>query len=919
MFKHFTAALLFFCCCAAVKAQQGYIIKENYKGQSLRSLADTIEHSSGVRFYYDISNNHPDSLQIDFDTEGMLLAGVLQKLLAPVKMYVAFDSLQHVFISSFKISTALPVNFFSHHASDSLPAQLPESLPAANNKKPGSFSGNRIYELGDRSKKNTAKALVTGYIRDVKSGESIAGASLSVDSLSVTVSADQYGYYSIVLPAGRHFLKVSSAGMKDSKRQLIVHGSGRLDIDMQEAVTTLKTVTIISEKASNTRSLQMGMNKLTIKSIKQVPVAFGETDILKVVLTLPGVTSAGEAANGFNVRGGSADQNLILFSGATIYNPSHLFGLFTAFNPDVVKGIELYKNAMPEKYGGRLSSVLDISMQDGNSKKWSGVAGIGPLTSKITLEGPLKKDKTSIIAGFRTTYSNWILKLIPNDQYKNSAAGFYDANIHLSHTINNKNSLYATGYLSNDRFNLTNDTLYKYGNRNINLQWKHFFTGRFYNMLSVSLDDYRYAVSSEKNPVNAFKLGFHLQQYALRSEFSYTPSNRHVTSFGFNSIYYKLKPGNYEPAGSGSLVQKNILQTEQALESAIYAGDSYTVSSRLSVNAGVRFSIFNYLGPHDVFNYIPGLPRDTATIVDTTAYGKNNIIKTWSAPEIRVSLRYAFSDNTSVKFSFNTLQQYIHMLSNTVTISPTDTWKLSDATIRPQRGMQLSAGIYRNFKNNLIETSLELYYKRIRHFLDYKGGARLLMNEHIETDLVNTRGKAYGAELLVKKTSGRLNGWISYTYSRTFLQLDDAVAGQTINKGQYYPASFDRPHNVNFICNYKFTHRYSMSVNFVYTSGRPITLPIAVFTAGGVNALVYSERNQYRVPYYMRGDISFTIEGNHKLNQATHNSWSFGAYNFTARQNPYSVYFIQEGGKIKGYQLSIFGTIIPFVTYNIKF
>jgi hypothetical protein len=461
--------------------------------------------------------------------------------------------------------------------------------------------------------------------------------------------------------------------------------------------------------------------------------------------------------------------------------------------------------------------------------------------------------------------------------------------------------------------------VYKYGNKNINLQWKHFFTGRFYNMLTAAFDDYRYNISSEKNPVNAFRLGFGIRQYSLRSDFSYAPNNRHVVSFGVNSIYYKLQPGYYEPAGSSSLVKENVLQAEQALESAIYAGDNYTINSKLSVNAGLRFSVFNYLGPHEVYNYVPGLPRDTTTITDTSFYAGNKVIKTWSAPEIRLSMRYALSGNTSVKLSFNTLQQYIHMLSNTVTLAPTDTWKLSDASIRPQRGMQLSAGIYRNFKNNTIEASLELYYKRIHHFLDYKGGAKLLMNEHIETDLVNTRGKAYGAELLVKKNTGRLNGWISYAYSRTFLQLDDPIAGETINKGQYYPASFDRPHNLNFIGNYRFSHRYSMSVNFVYTSGRPITLPIAVFTTGGINALVYSERNQYRIPFYMRGDISFTIEGNHKVKQKTHNSWSFGAYNITARQNAYSVYFIQEAGKIKGYQLSIFGTIIPFVTYNIKF
>lgn len=914
--KSAVVLLMFTISFTTVNAQKRYILVDNLKGLTFPLLVEKVE-AAGYHFYYDFPN--PDSIIIDFNTEGMLLDEALRRIFTPYKMFAAIDKQNNIFISRHLIATTLPENYFTTGKEQARSVQgIAPVVPEAG-KKQRTFSENRIYELGDRLERNKGKALVSGYIRDIKTGESISGALLSVDSLAVLVSADQYGYYSLVLPTGRHMLKISSAGMKEAKRQLIIHGDGKLDIDLQEAVTTLKNVTVISEKASNTRSLQMGLNKLNIKAIKQVPVAFGETDIIKVVLTLPGVTSAGEAANGFNVRGGSADQNLILFNASTVYNPSHLFGLFTAFNPDVVKGIELYKNAMPEKYGGRLASVLDITLQDGNSKKWSGVAGIGPLTSKIMIEGPLKKNKTSLIAAFRTTYSNWILKLIPNDQYRESAAGFYDANIHVSHTINNRNSLYVTGYMSNDKFNLTNDTVYKYGNKNVNLQWKHFFSGRFYNMLTLAFDDYRYNITSERNPVNAFRLGFNIRQYSFRSDLNYAASNRHAVSFGVNSIFYKLKPGYYEPLGASSLVKRNILQGEQAFESAIYAGDNYSVTSKLSVNAGIRFSVFNYLGPHRVYNYAQGLPRDTATITDTTVYGKNNLITTWSAPEIRVSVRYAFSNNTSVKFSFNTLQQYIHMLSNTITMSPTDTWKLSDAAIRPQKGIQVSAGFYQNFNNNRIETSLEVYYKRINNFPDYKGGAQLVMNDHIETDLVNTRGKAYGAELLIKKNMGRLNGWISYAFSRTYLQLDDPIAGETINKGRFYPASFDRPHNVNFIGNYRFSHRYSMSVNLVYTSGRPITLPVAVFTTGGISALVYSERNQYRVPFYMRGDISFTIEGNHKVTQKTHNSWSFGAYNITARQNPYSVYFVQEAGKIKGYQLSVFGTVIPFVTYNIKF
>ncbi len=698
-----------------------------------------------------------------------------------------------------------------------------------------------------------------------------------------------------------------------------MHSDGKLDIEMQEYIASLKTVVVSAEKTSNTKSTQMGVNKLSIKVIKKVPVVFGEADVLKVVLSLPGVTSTGEASNGFNVRGGSADQNLILFSDATIYNPSHLFGFFSAFNADVVKGIELYKSAIPEKYGGRLSSVLDVSMLDGNSKKWGGTAGIGPLTSKFTIEGPIKKDKTSIILGARTTYSDWLLRSLNNSDYSNSKANFYDANLRITHIINPKNTLYVMGYLSSDKFNLNNDTTYQYSNKNANIKWKHIFNNKAYNVTTIGYDRYEYGVSSVQNPVNAFKLGFNINQTYLRSDFIYTPGNKHTISYGINSTFYKLHPGSFEPIGPKSLVVNNTVAAEQGLESALYLGDQYAVNSNLTINMGLRYSMFNDIGPQKVYNYVPGLPREQSSIVDSTQYSSGKVIKTYSAPEIRFSARYAVSDNASFKLSYNTLQQYIHMLSNTVSISPTDIWKLSDPHIKPQQGQQISLGYYRNFKSGMFETSIEVYYKTLKDYLDYKSGANLVLNHHIETDVFSAKGKAYGIELLIKKTSGRLNGWLSYAFSRTFLKHDDPLAGETVNKGDYYPASFDKPHNVNFIGNYSFSHRYSLSVNVVYSTGRPITLPLAIFNLGGSPSLYYSERNQYRIPDYFRSDISINIDGNHKIKQKIHNSWSVGVYNLTGRQNAYSVYFIEENGKIKGYQLSIFGTLIPFVTYNIRF
>lgn len=894
---------------AVAQEQQKYDIA--MEGKPLIALVEYIESHSSFHFYFDprqldsfrVKQNYT-AQTIDVILTDVFEGTPFQFIIAPDRsIYITYQI--KLFLARKGVAPPAPVFKEDNEKSQ-------ETLKVA--------AESKLYEIGKRDGRSGAgKASVGGYVKDRRSGDPIVGAAVYIDSPYTGVNTDQYGYYSLTLPRGKHQLMISSAGMTTTNRQIRLNNDGKLDVELQEFVASLKAVVVSADKNSNTRNLQMGTTRLTMKTIRQVPVVFGEADILKVVLSLPGVTSTGEASNGFNVRGGASDQNLILMSDATIYNPSHLFGFFSAFNPDVVKGVELYKAAIPEKYGGRLSSVLDISLQDGNTKNWSGQAGIGPLTSKISIGGPIKKEKSSLMFGARTTYSNWLMGLIPNEEYKNSKAGFYDANLRFSANINNRNAIYITGYISQDRFNLNNDTTYRYGNLNANFKWKHNFSNAFSNVLTIGADDYKYSVSSEQNPVNDYKLSFNIRQYTLRSDATYTINNNHQLSFGLNAIYYNLQPGKFEPKGELSLVSLKEVQRARGLETAIYLGDNYTVSNKFSISAGIRYSMFNNIGPNAVNQYAPALPRDTATITGVKDFAKGKIVQTWQAPEFRVGMRYSLGTSNSVKLSVNTMQQYIHMLSNTVTISPTDIWKLSDNYVRPQKGTQVSIGYYHNFKEGSIEASVEGYYKRMKHFLDYKSGASLLMNEHIETDLVNTRGKAYGVELLLKKTSGKINGWISYTYSRTFLQQDDAIAGETINRGEWYPASFDKPHNVNVIGNYRFSHRFSISMNLVYTTGRPITLPIAVFNMGGTTALLYSDRNQYRIPDYFRADLSATLEGNHKVKQRFHNSWSFGVYNVTARENPYSVFFASENGKVKGYQLSIFGTAIPFVTFNLKF
>jgi len=894
----------------------------NFQKAKIEEFVTDLEAKTGYHFYVDTAQF--DSLKVTMQVDNVPLSKILDIAFENTTYgYAIIPSTGQVFLTKGKtIQTQLAEGYFytkhepgeAFNSSTAKDYDLEKEKPAAE-----ATTENKLYEIGIKT--NVIKegnATLSGYVRDLKTGESIVGATIFLTDAKIGVATDQFGYYTIKLPRGRHTFTIHGIGMRDTKRQIILYTDGRLNIEMQEQVFSLKEVKISADKVANVRSTEMGVNRLDIRSIKQVPAVFGEADILRVVLTLPGVQSVGEATTGFNVRGGAADQNLILLDGSTIYNPSHFFGFFSAFNPDIVKDVELYKSSIPEQYGGRLASVLDVTDREGNKKIFAGSAGIGLLTSRLNIEGPIVKDKTSFILGVRTSYSNWLLSLLPQE-YKNSSASFYDANFGISHQIDDKNNLYLSTYISHDAFRLNSDTTYSYGNKNANIKWKHNFNDKLFSVLMVGYDRYQYSVSSDAIPINGYNLNYNINQSNLKADFTYYLNRKNTVNFGFSSIYYKLNEGNFEPYNNQSLVAPDVVPAEQALESALYLGDKYDITPNFTIDAGVRYSVYNYLGAQTVDYYAPNLPKTADNVVDSITYKKNQVINTYHGPEIRASARYSFNDDMSVKASYNTLRQYIHLLSNTTAISPTDVYKLSDPNIKPQYGDQVSLGFYKNAQSNTIETSVEVYYKRIRDYLDYRSGATLLLNDHIEQDVINTEGKAYGIEFLVKKAEGKLNGWISYTYSRTFLKQDDPNAGELINNGDYYPANYDKPNDFNFIGNYRFSHRFSVSLNVVYSTGRPITLPVGKYEYDGAERVDYSERNQYRIPDYFRSDLSMNIEGNHKVHQLTHNSWSIGVYNLTGRANAYSTYFSEQGGTISGYQLSIFAKPIPFINYNIRF
>jgi len=895
------------------------LIDVDFKQAGISQIVTDLKLKTGFTFYYDPVQL--DSLKVTLTVNQKPLTVVLDKIFENSPYHYVITGQDEVILTkNSRIVTELAAGFFDNKpGQENQPAVLPDFAGTDQKKTVAATSENKIYEIGARNNLTKGNVTLAGYIRNVNSGEPIIGASIYEPVTKTGAGTDQFGYYSINLPRGRHTLVIKAAGMRDARRQIALYTSGALNIQMQEQVISLKEVKVSAEKVANVRSVEMGVAKIDIKSIKQIPTVFGEADILRVVLTLPGVQTVGESSTGFNVRGGSADQNLILLNGSTIYNPSHFFGFFSAFDPDIVQDVELYKSSIPEKYGGRLSSVLDITEREGNKKKFTGSAGIGLITSRFNIEGPIDSNRTSFIFGGRTTYADWLLKSLPQS-YKNSSASFYDLNFNISHHINDKNTLFLSTYFSNDGFKLNSDTAYSYGNRNASLRWKHNFNNKFFSVVTGGYDYYQYTTSSTANKVDAYKFNFDISQLNFKTDFSYYLSSKHTLSFGLSTIKYTIDPGSNQPFGAASVVAPVIVSREQALESALYAGDKYDITSALSVSFGVRYSLYNYLGPQTINHYAPGLPRTVNTLIDSTRYGSGAVINTYHGPEIRASIRYLVASDFSVKASYNTLRQYIHLLSNTTAISPTDIWKLSDPNIKPQFGDQVSLGFYKNFSNNTIETSVEGYYKHLYNYLDYRSGATLVLNKHIETDVVATAGKAYGVEFLVKKATGQLNGWMSYTYSRVLLHQDDPNGSvPAINNGAYYPANYDKPHSFNLVGNYRFTHRYSFSVNTVYSTGRPITYPIGEYFYAGSERVLYSNRNQYRIPDYFRTDLSLNLDGNHKVHQRFHSSWTFGVYNLTGRNNAYSTYFTEQGGGIQGYKLSIFANPIPFVNYNIRF
>lgn len=888
---------------------------------ALKNLESLIEYN----FYFEES--WFDDALISKSFKDVEIESVIEEILEDTSVnYLIFD-FKVILTKNNAIIVKLPEAYFANENKDSI--GINSINRNENSKTPiqqKQFISNQaktnseIYAIGkEDTNNNQSKYLVSGYIRDSKTNKSIDNLVVFIKDKNINTTTDTSGYYALEVPVGFNELETSSLSYGKSKRKIIVYGSGILSFSIDESLELLDEIVIESDKDDNVKKAEVGVTRIDIEGIKNIPLVLGERDVLKVATTMPGIKTAGEGALGYNVRGGKVDQNLILFDDAVMYNPSHFFGVFSAINPFATGSVDIYKGSIPAEFGGRLSSVIDISTKEPNMKEFSGEGNIGPITGNLMIETPIIKDKMSVLVGGRATYSDWVLKAISEESIKNSKANFYDALVKFNYKINKKNDLQATAYYSNDEFSITSDSVYGYSNRLASVKWNHKFNDKNRASLQLATSQYKFNIVYDGIFNRNFDFGYSINETQFKLNAKYLHSDKHKFSYGLSSKLYAIKPGDIVPLGNESVVESKSVNRERGLESAFFVSDLFEVNKKLLLDIGIRYSLYASLGAGTQNIYDPFQPKSLESVVETKTFKKNEIIKTYGGPELRFSARYFLTPNVSLKVGYNKTIQYSHLLSTNTTASPVDSWKLSDLNIEPQRAEQFSVGLYKNFNGGLYELSIEGYYKRMKNLLDFKVGAELLLNENIETELLQGKGKAYGVELLLKKKKGRLNGWLGYSYSRTLVQLDSEFLTNQVNNGDYFSANQDRPHDVSLISNYRLTKRYSVSFNFNYQSGRPITYPVGKYIYNGNEQVLYSDRNKFRIPDYYRLDLGVNIEGNHKNVKLAHSFWNISVYNVLGRNNPYSVFFVNENGEIKGYKSSIFSIPVPTITYNFKF
>jgi hypothetical protein len=752
-------------------------------------------------------------------------------------------------------------------------------------------------------------ATISGFIRDGRTGETLTGAVIYPrENPTIGITSNSYGYFSLTLPIGKYTLIVQFLGYKAKTIPVDLKENMKMTFEMDEESIALKEVTVVGEKNDINVVQNELISKINVKEIQNIPVILGEKDILKTIQLLPGVTPAGEGNAGFYVRGGGVDQNLILLDEAPVYNPSHLLGFFSTFNSDAIKDITLYKGGFPAEYGGRLSSVVDIKMNEGNNKEYHVSGGIGIIASRLAIEGPIIKNKGSFMIAARRTYADLFLRLLSprgvDSTASKSTLYFYDLNLKANYQFSEKDKLYFSCYLGRDNFNLGGSLGLDWGNVTATTRWNHIISDKIFSNTSLifSLYSYRFNVAAGDLTL---KVVSEIKDWNLKEDFHYYLNSNNTIKFGFNSIYHTFVPSKVD---SSVFLRVRSMDNRYALENAVYISNEQTISSHLKASYGLRYSLFSSIGPGTVYTY-----NQVADIVDSATYPKGKIFNTFSGLEPRLLVNYIMNDSNSVKISYARTRQYIHLLSNTTSTTPFDLWVPSNINILPEIADQYTLGYFRNFSNNMYEASVEVYYKTMQNQIDYRNGANLILNSKVEAQLVFGKGWGYGAEFLIRKKYGKLTGWISYTLSTTKRQFPD------INGGSIYLAKQDRPNNIAIVGMYEINPKLTFSATWIFISGNVVTFPSGRYSVDGNIVPYYTERNGYRMPDYHRLDIGLTLQN--KKTSRFESNWNFSIYNVYARSNAYAINFQQDPNdptKMQAVQLSLF-RFVPAITYNFKF
>ncbi len=751
------------------------------------------------------------------------------------------------------------------------------------------------------------KQTLNGTVSDAKTGETLIGSSVKlIGSTNASTMTNSYGFYSLNIPAGNYEMSISFIGYKTIKQNIAVSKDQRINFVLEEDNQLNEVVISGVKRNENVSSPQMGLQKINVKEINSVPVLLGERDVLKTLQLLPGIKSAGEGNSGFYVRGGSTDQNLILLDEAPVYNASHLMGFFSTFNSDAIKDVSVYKGGMPAQYGGRLSSVLDIKMNDGNRKSYTAEGGIGLISSRLKVEGPIVKDKGSFMISARRTYMDAFLKLSSDSAINSNTLYFYDLNAKANYQLDEKNTLYLSGYFGRDKLGLADTFGFNWGNATVTLRWNHLYSNRLFSNTSLIYSNYNYVIQNFMEE-NNFEINSSIKDFNLKQDFEYTVSNSHNLKFGVNAIHHTIAPGKLTATESSS-VNQTAYEDRKGLELAAYLSDEWTVSDRMNLVYGLRLSSFSLMGPGNIKSY----DADGNTI-NNVFYKSGEFVKSYFNLEPRLSTSYQLSNSSSLKAAYTRNVQNIHLMSNSTSTSPTDLYIMNSNNVKPEIADQIAAGYFRNFNDDNYEFSAEVYYKWMQNQIEYRSGTDLRGNGNVEADLLYGDGRAYGLELFFKKRFGKFNGWVGYTWSRTQRQFD------AINNQKWFYAKQDRTHDLSLVGIYKASTRWTFSSVFVYNTGNAVTFPSAKYQINDRTVFYYTEKNGYRTPAYHRLDFSATLEG--KPGRKVQSSWSFGIYNLYNRKNAFSIDFKDDpddSSKTQAVQTTLFG-IIPSVTWNFKF